>query len=548
MQGRLMLAGLSTRVRDSLAGVEDWVGGVTVLEWVLLALAFGAILWVVLAARAATTLGPIHVDKIECDGTPAPPLLAMTARLRQGINEVGLRPPPDVPAGAPQANLLSAIEASPIPNANWIASLLKLVPYPEPVGYRLTTTVASQSGDGAFWLRPLNPGGDPLLETVDELEDVPKRILMHVTKDARHMFPAWSQWTKPSALQDYLDGLEGTRLGHHSRARDYFSRAGKLDPGNAIVQLRLLNMQESVAITAHSRATVLRGYLDFVARRPELVEARYRAASLAAALADTYEGTEDDRAAIGQALGVTPTPDLPDDLRKLHRLGLAQARRQLRWWFVPLVWRRPRYAAEPQAEKRRSLLRVLRVSGRCGSLRRHPLWRRNLGWSQRWRWSATRRGWLTLRVRLIADHPGEHWHVYYNAGCFFALLDGGEREAFRFLNRALDSGAPDNLKAWIQKDPDLERLRRDHDAEWRAMIARRPTGRVADPGSFLGEIRSLALLPLVALAAAAALVGLVAFPLAIVVPVVGFLGYVVLTVGRYVYDEKRLTEPLAGSG
>src|SRR4051794_23050921 len=284
----MILADLRPSLSDRLAEIEDWLAGVTMLEWVLLALAVAAIVWVVAMVRAATRLGPIEVAKLESDSDGA----ALTARMRQAIDHVGFRPPPSVPSGAPQADLLSAIEKSPVPQANWIASLIALIPWPKRRSYRLTTTIVEDGWKTAYWLQPLGPGRAKL-DTVDEdidpaLTTIPRQVLMHVSEDAPDLFPAWSQWRRAEALEAYLQGLVATDDTARHRA---FAEATARQPDNAIGWLRLFNVREKIATAAGSpqlQAKVLRSYLDLVMMHPELVEARFRASSLAGVVAQSY--------------------------------------------------------------------------------------------------------------------------------------------------------------------------------------------------------------------------------------------------------------------
>src|SRR5262245_3842607 len=109
----MRFANVFTDLGNWLSGIQSWLSDVTAIEWFLLAAAAAALLWVWASVKAATTLGPIEVVPIEQDASASNPQRQLTARLRERISEVGLRPPPSVPGGAPYANLLSAIEASP---------------------------------------------------------------------------------------------------------------------------------------------------------------------------------------------------------------------------------------------------------------------------------------------------------------------------------------------------------------------------------------------------------------------------------------------------
>ena len=79
-----------------------------------------------------TNLGPVDVTTLDFDGKEEdkPKVHALTALLRERLAKTGLLPPPAVPAGSPQTNLIAAIETSGAPQAAWIAKLLEILPQP----------------------------------------------------------------------------------------------------------------------------------------------------------------------------------------------------------------------------------------------------------------------------------------------------------------------------------------------------------------------------------------------------------------------------------
>jgi hypothetical protein len=595
----MALADLRTELHDVLAEFEDWLAAVTVLEWVLLALALGIVLWIMARVRAAAELGPIEVMTIEQDGQPVPSiqLLGLTARLRQRIEEVGFRPPPQVPSGAPTGDLLSAIEASPLPQANWIAALLNAMPRPQPISYRLTTTIQPEDKAASYWLRPAG-GGSPLIKTVDAkpqfaIKRIAEEILMHVSKNADDIFPSWARWESPRGLRLYLGGLEWQRDGRHVLAKSAFERAAKAEPENVIVRLRLYNARERLATEEPvPRAELLRDYLDLVRERPELVEARYRTATLAGVVADAYvKATPGIRGQMAVALCMQDRSDvqLVKDLRRTQELHLDQALALLRPWFVPLIWHRARYGAEPRADERRRLKRTLRISRACSFARgwnslssttkqnleasideaeSHRLAARDavkggdrgavpawLLWAAivgvRWLWAWVRypkflnlsRTKLLLRWR--ADRSGVDWRVYYNASCFYALI-GARESAYRFLGLALSEGGRPQLRTWIAVDPDLTELRDANPTEWTTFTAGAlGAGGHVTPRHPLRELRSILSVP--ARAALGVLVLLVLFVLLVVFPWVAFalvlpVAWSLIVAVRYFTYERTLSE------
>jgi hypothetical protein len=205
-------------------------------------------------------------------------------------------------------------------------------------------------------------------------------------------------------------------------------------------------------------------------------------------------------------------------LRQLHRQGLEHALDLLRPWFVPLVWLRPRYAAEPTGAERKRLWASLKISEGCELARRERAdydevrqeRKRRAGWlddqlahspggavNQFWLrlnsvWNSFRsrrrisriKRRLDRRERFIrrrADRPGAEWQVSYNAACFFALRNK-RGPAFEYLRRAVASEGRKPLEHWIDQDPDLAHLRAEDPKAWdQLMKVVRGKARAAHP-------------------------------------------------------------------
>ena len=493
---RDFIAGVPEDLRDLFADLEAWLASITVVEWVVAGIAVALAAWAYAMVRAASDLGPIVVEPvIGEDGNELP---SLTSRLRRRINDVGLRPPPGVPSGAPAAHLLSAVRESPVPQANWIASLIEAMPRPSPMSYRLHTTFKATGEEFSYWLCPTGPGSPQLGRfdgTGTAVDQIAKAVLMHVSDDAVGIFPPWARWSDGRALEAYLEGLnatngagpnaddgEGAVAQSDSDARDAFSTAHTLQPDNALARLRWLNAREKVAAAACDRvvqAQVLRGYLDLVLDRPELFEARYRCSTLAGVVADAYREERAIRADVSKALGIE---NVERNLRRIEKLGLRQAGSVLRPWFVPIVWRRMRYATEPRGSERRRHLRTLRLSQHCRYARHY---RPRPGAP----FPGPRYLWHARLVKLQADRATAAWQVSYNAGCFFALA-GHESEAYRFLARALDGGGLKELRHWMPMDPDLKSLKKSRLDELLKFTSRQPTASRAALRSF-GSVLSV---------------------------------------------------------
>src|SRR4051812_13169911 len=131
-----LASNLQSLARDAANWFTDFFGALSVFEWVLIAAAAALVYWVLATVWAATRLGAIDVEPVEDDAAGgASRVKVRTSLLREKIADAGFIAPSQIPGGAPQTNLLSAVAESPIPNANWIASLLKLIPQPRPTAY-----------------------------------------------------------------------------------------------------------------------------------------------------------------------------------------------------------------------------------------------------------------------------------------------------------------------------------------------------------------------------------------------------------------------------
>ena len=342
--------------RDLVNGAEEWVSSFTAGDWVLVAFAGAALFWIVASMRAMTRLGPIEIQMLEHDGEKddggnAVPVKALTGALREKLNANGLSPAPAVPAGAPQVNLISAVEASTIPQGAFIAKLLALLPKPpRPPEYTISGVLTGNEATGKdakaslkraahagprqiagdcpagdrlfsgrwpgcrqqretramrshYWVRPSREGL-ARLHTVercdthtDAVDEAAFEIYRHVSNDAIHAFPVWARWRKAASLRLYLDGCKKAddASGSLKAAAEDLGEAERQEPLNALAPLVLANLYEGSVpvepgfLRARAQAQALRRYLAIASDWPALVEARYRASVLAGALATTLE-------------------------------------------------------------------------------------------------------------------------------------------------------------------------------------------------------------------------------------------------------------------
>jgi hypothetical protein len=445
------LAGLA---RDLIDGIENWVAGFSAIDFIFTVIAVWAVYWIWSALRAITRLGPVEVSVLDHDKPEEPEIHALTALLRERLAKSGLVPPPSVPAGSPQTNLIAAVESSGHPQAPWIAKALQLVPQPpRSPEYKLSGTLLKQNGSFGlrYWLQPAHEGRS-LLETVQgawspehAVRRAATEIFLAISHEAAHVFPHWAQWESRSALVAYIDGIDARLAGNDARAEIDFHDASDIQVANLLPRLQLANLLERKAASkgetpeelfegAKRQADVLRRYLGIGVARSDVVAARYRAGIVAGMLATTCASlaTQEQREAIRDAVGLTeadgsPAVDVPAALHNLAARESKAAYQLVGRFQVLFDKHRLRHRFEPTGIERRRLRRTIAISRLTLKIRRmqptDPEWK---VWLHR-----TKVRWLHLG--LFRASAG--WNAHYNAGCFYALLYDRE------LNILLDEAA-----------------------------------------------------------------------------------------------------------
>jgi hypothetical protein len=469
--------------QEGLARIVDTVNGLSVADWVLIAAAFGILYWLWGALRSITRVGPVEVQLLECDDGTDAKVHGLTALLRERLANSGLPAPPSVPAGTPQTDLVSAVAASPIPQAAWIASILGLLRAPQPRQYELSGTIFGAdetSGCGvSFWLRPSR--GPALLETVDErthkaaVESAASKIYIHISKDAVRAFPVWTRWHSEEALRKYDAGSRQAEAKQLNSALASLSAVATKEPNNALAQLQLANLCEQMADKDEEKAAVLQRYLDIAVEWPWLVQARYRVSVVAAGLSDSVRDASPAQQSI---VGPLPADSVKAAspyhwLMELSSRESEAVRQLLRPWFTLLRQGRMRSQFEPRGSERRELKRTVNTSKHCLRVRQAP---DQTGWLTRLRIGYSR---LVVRAWHLSVLRGQvSWQTHYIAACFYALLlarehSGGARgrlheSAFSHLNKAVDEAGSQLSPTWIRcgGDPDLASLRRSDDPDW----------------------------------------------------------------------------------
>jgi hypothetical protein len=438
--------------------VESALNSLAVADWVLLAIAAALVAWVWASLHASTRLGPIEIAALEHDGKDdeGVPVKALTAELREALSRTGLSPPPAVPAGTPQINLIDAIKESPIPEASWIAAIVQLVPRPRPSEYHIGGVLLGDAPPsdrpapvpGPCGLRyAVVPAGDGTseLNTVHEcpahsaaVVKATSEIFLHISQDATGAFPIWARWHKTSSLEAFIDSWRLREKRQIEPAIALLRAAKREEPFNALADLQIANLYEQcdpepdVAVPdpaledggrVRLRAHAVRGYLKVARAFPEVVEARYRLAVSAGMLASMLGPTTDaDVVGIVGLEGVDTIAELQVALRALARHESDAVFELLRpWWALARLRLRTQF--EPRGNQRRVMRRAVRISRHCHGLRRLSRRNRTGWWRQALIWFETRRRSVLVHgVHLGFGRGTAGWQAHYNAACFDALM------------------------------------------------------------------------------------------------------------------------------
>jgi hypothetical protein len=492
----------SVELHSEAEKLVDWLEGasssMSTVDWLLAVAALAILFWLRATSRSKTRVGPVEVNSLECDSSRAK-IHAVTASLREQLASSGFLPAPAVPAGTPQTNLVDAVAASPIPQGAFIAKLIELVPFPQPVQYTLSGTLLGEAGKQdcgiSFWLRP-SGGGLPLMRTLEKqhthykaVEQAAFEIYAHISNEAVDAFPTWTRWRSVPALKAYKDGCQLACEGAMARAIFELLVASKCEPGNALVRLQLANLYEQQAeANAGLQANALRRYLDIACEWPWLVQARYRASILAGVLASSckVDTSLETSAVVRSQLNpadVSPQ-QLADWLQQLAKAESAAVLQMLKWWYVPLRYMRTRHQFEPSAKERRELKRALDISRQCLRVRLVSANEEGLLVWLKLRWSE----WVVHGWHLVFGGTVD-WQTRYLAACFDALLLERARRlneppsrqralrerALAQMTKAIAEAGDQLSRTWVEKgDPDLQSLREPLQEDWEISLRQLP--------------------------------------------------------------------------
>jgi hypothetical protein len=432
---RLGAVDLRELAGDIVREIEQWAGRMSLTDWIMLTLGAAAVAWFITWMLARTRLGPIEVTKLEADenNDATKQVSMLTATIGRRLYRAGLSGPAGAPAGAPRADILTAVETSPVPQANWIASLLKLVPFPRPRAYTVGGA-ASNPGEIGFWVRPVHKGGD-LQDIVerDSLEDAAERVAdlayLHIIEDAVYQLPLWARWSDADALDAYMKARKELETGNDLDAALWLNAAATGERTNLLVQILFANLIERttsdstaplIAQRAIRHARSLDAYLRVSRPEPTVVEARYRTSVIAAMLADSI--TQIDQQYRNRVRTELTMISLPADGPAAKKVLIALSRNEswallalLRPWYALTREHRLRHQLELQGVDRRRLRNTVRIARHCIWLRESPRTDRKL--------ARPRAALRELHVRwLLLGRVG--WQAHYNAACFYALLRG----------------------------------------------------------------------------------------------------------------------------
>jgi hypothetical protein len=485
---------LEVGARNVLSFISDKVSAVSTAGWVLVAIAAVAALWAWAVMHASTRIGPIEVADIKADDTKLP-LLALTGAFRQRLSEAGLAPPPAVPEGSPQANLIKAVEAIGSQGAA-IGKVLELLPTPPRApGYKVMATLtgierpAPSAARCGVSYTLLPDTGVPHVQTVDDVANYTKAldqagvdIYLHIAKSLPDVFPHWVRWRTSGSLNAYLAGLQSRKKLRVDAAASSFKAALDASPFNALAGLQLANLNETRGASsqddwerAYFQAQALARYRTIGIMWPSVVEARYRASVVSAGLATTYgliaaarttaaaagdtvkEKDKRDQCTAIQAIVPLLTPNqlaavrdgqagwqaTDDDyrtrLRNFASRESSAAVQLLHPAYALLRLRRLRNQFESKGHDRRLLRNVVRISRHCIRIRR--LNRRPKENGIVWEVFLSETRLRAFSIRWLTVLTDLSWQARYNAACFNALrLDGpylAKRSRARIERRAL---------------------------------------------------------------------------------------------------------------
>jgi hypothetical protein len=431
-------------------------------------------------ANSRRVPGPVEVrpftqSKVDGDATNGAVAdgLAMEARMRQRLADANVLPPPSVPGGSDQKQLVEVMQKSPLVDVGGFGKILAFLTraaFPD-VGYHVNGTLISETETGGCGITvSLNNSVTSstvavrtfVAQTYEQAVDsaaffVAQNLLRHCTT-----LPEWQQWWDCVGLEAYQRGRQAVREEDWEEAGKAFAEAGIASPNNVHPLLE----QAAVCELRDYHHEALVSYFTVLKRLPRLIEARYRLAA-AYANAEAWDPrlfTERERRANlhrvveedlrrrwggpappGQASrhdnplrdgtnGDQPGPEIVDRFHELARRELDSIERDLRLWRF-LLWRarsahrcmmRPEDAillSSPPVIRgpRRAMLATVRTAKLSLELKQRRLQARKgpqtAAASPEPLEKAEAR--ITAAMEKVLECRAG-WQAYYNAACFYS--------------------------------------------------------------------------------------------------------------------------------
>jgi hypothetical protein len=220
---------------------------------------------------------------------------AWPALVKATLHKLGALPEPSVPNGAIQPTTLSLVEIDLPAQASAVAGALHFVleRFKVRIPYRVTTTVLPRDGRRSdpqqLVLEMLDVDTGTLVSqhriAEPSLEIAARRAACLVYQDvtSRRGTPAWERWGEPegASLLEFLAATEAETALDHVEALHRYMEAARAEPANAVVHLRLGNLQER----QKQYAAAMETYTATLLTWPSLIQPRHRLAITMVAVA-----------------------------------------------------------------------------------------------------------------------------------------------------------------------------------------------------------------------------------------------------------------------
>jgi hypothetical protein len=436
------------------------------------------------------------VDPAGSTAGDAPPVKSWSALVKATLHKLGALPEPSVPLGAIQPTALSLVDLKLPAQASLVAGVLRVAldRLALETPYRVTATFLPANG----------PDGDGGFGVLLEMIDVQTRQLEahhHITAPSlgmaareaacliyqdvtsRGRTPPWERWAEPgsSSLLDFLAGIEAESAGNHVDALRRYRDAARAEPANAVIHLRLGNLQER----EHLLNEAVETYSETLLTWPQLSQTRHRLALTLVAIAMNPDVDVAPATRKMVRLLLSDSPDMPaaDDERdelllaaqhQWHVIGagyrwdrawLARVRRT-----APVSWRTGKIV--PRGPMRRSA-RVAELGVVLYRLHRKIAMDPGAATeAQRQQLLAVERSVRGLvsagparRIMRSLTKTAPDFRAHYNCACIYGVLLQAGLDSATYVDRAIDqlrrvlrAGKTERVFGWALDDPDLAAL------------------------------------------------------------------------------------------